>query len=197
MLQRTFSSWGRFVGWRPRAQRPLEPADRRVWVRYPCRVPTTCQAQHESDGMRLSVIVHDISRGGLNLLADQRLEPGVLLAVELPGLSEQSVSTALAYVIRAAPQGDGHWTIGCSFLAELTEEDLVPFGVHRHRSCAADRRTHERYPCQYQATVKLLRTAERSQWPVQVVNISISGAALLLTYPVEIGTLLSLEIRPV
>ncbi len=52
------------------------------------------------------------------------------------------------------------------------------------QSVALERRGHPRVPCRYQA---LCRSAGRAWWPVQFVDLSLSGAGVLLAAPVEVG----------
>src|SRR5262249_3342616 len=166
-----------------------------VWLRYPCELEATCEPATEPDKTRLSAGVRNISNGGINLVVNRRLEPGLLLSVELPSAHEPHTTTALAYVVHATAQPNGDWSVGCTFLAELSDDDLHPFGAKRTRTDGTDRRTWVRFPCNAQATFQLVRAAQPGQWPAKVVNISANGVALQVTHPIEAGTLLNLELR--
>ncbi len=197
MFARTLSSLGQAVGWSkktPEAGAVLE-TDRRVWVRYPCDVEAACQPANFPGGERLSARVRDISRGGVNLLLSCPVEIGAFLSVELPTASERATSTVLAYVVRVNRDSEGDWSVGCSFASELTDSDLEPFGARRLKSQVEDDRTWVRFPCQARATYQPAKTPEVPAVPAEVLNISAGGVALLVADPVELGTLLNLELH--
>ncbi len=193
------SLWRRIVDWRTRGRRAESLQDpeveRRVWVRFPVSLETTCQQAKAENQERLSAKVRNISRGGINLEVDRPFEAGTLLSVELPGPGEKSSYKALAYVIHATPQNEDAWSLGCTFARELSDEDLEIFGAERKRTDRWDQRTWERFPCSVRGTYQLLSDAEQKHWPAQVLNISSSGVGLLVEQPIEIGTLMSVELQ--
>src|SRR4051812_27913102 len=121
MLSRALSTWGRLFG---RGRGATTEEERRGWVRFPCLTPTAVTTP--GGGERLEVEVQNISRGGANLLATRSFRPGVLLRVDLPGAGETS-STVLACVLRCENEGEGRWSLGCSFSSELSPDDLALF----------------------------------------------------------------------
>jgi hypothetical protein len=191
MLSNTLYSWGRLIGLgRGKA---AQDEERRVWVRFPCAVPTTCQSINEPDTPRLPAQVQDISAAGISLLVSRCFEPGELLSVMLPGGGESS-STILACVVQSRPRDD-QWLLGCSLATELSDEELQLFGAQRARALRADQRTWVRHPCQAHVSFQIVRDSQATQWPAQVLNISISGVALLVTAPLKVGELLSIDLR--
>jgi hypothetical protein len=196
MFARTLSSLGQAVGWSKKSPETSEAVetDRRVWVRYPCDVEASFQPANLPDSQRLSAQVRNISRGGINLMLSCPVEIGAFLSVELPTASARATSTVLAYVARVTPATEGEWSIGCSFASELSDSDLEPFGARKLKSEAQDERTWVRFPCQARATYQPVKTPETPAAPAEVLNISAGGAALLVTAPVELGTLLNLEL---
>jgi hypothetical protein len=197
MFQNTLSSLRHVIGWRkvrPEGYPPVQE-ERRIWVRCPCDMEATCQPANTPDSQRVSARVRNISRGGINLLMPSPVETGSLLSVELPCTLGQSPSTVLAYVVRVAAYPSGEWTIGCTFASELTDDDLKPFGAKREKPHPLDQRTWVRFPCHVQATYQFVKGAGARSWTGQVVNISANGVGLQTTQPIDLGRLLSLELR--
>jgi hypothetical protein len=197
MFQRTLSSLGQVVGWRKPRSRGSQDAesDRRVWVRYPCDLEATCQSAKAPDGMRLSARVRDISRGGIHLLVNCLIDAGSLLSIEVPGAAADSSSMVLAYVVRVNATAEGEWSLGCTFATQLEDADLEPLGAKQVGSSARDQRAFVRFPCHARASYQLVKADEAQQRPVPVVNISATGIALQADHPIDLGKLLSLELR--
>jgi hypothetical protein len=105
-------------------QVPATALERRVDVRYYyTRRPAAAY------GVRGGVcegdaVLHDISRGGVALVAPRGIEPGTELFVGLPTADSGVTLTQLARVIHARRLGPLHWLIGCEFLSRLSEGDL-------------------------------------------------------------------------
>jgi len=171
--------------------------ERRTWARFPCSIVTTCQLANDPGAERVPAEVQNISRGGASLVVGQAFEPGILLSLELPNAVEGAASrvTVLACVVRTDARDDGKWFLGCTFAAELSDEDLQGFGARRARPARADQRGWERFPCQARASYQPIRTPDAPPSEAQVVNISASGIALQLSDPLKVGELLSIELR--
>src|SRR5262245_48712391 len=149
MFSSLVSTCGRLVGWRK--QPAGAEGERRVWVRYPCDVKTLAQPAGGRAEERLMTRVRNISPGGISLVVNRRFEPGMLLCVELPA-AEGRASSVLAYVIHAKEESAGEWALGCTFAAELSDEDLHPFGAKQVKPAAGDSRAWVRFPCAAQAS---------------------------------------------
>jgi hypothetical protein len=145
--------------------------------------------------MRLSARVRDISRGGIQLVLTCLVDTGSLLSIELPGASPEATSTVLAYVVRVNAADEGEWHVGCTFATELEDADLAPLGARRLKTSARDPRAYVRFPCNVQAAYQLVKASEPSSRPVQVMNISATGIGLQAGHPIDLGSLLSLELR--
>ncbi len=194
MLARALASWNRLV-YGDRGGRPPEE-ERRVWVRFPSGLETTLQPANGPDGPRLGARVRDVSRGGIHLVLDRPFEAGEMLSVELPAAEGQPPSTVLACVVRASEAEGGAWSVGCTFAAELGEDDLQAFRPHRVKAPVADQRQWVRFPCQAQATFQVVR-APAAPAPAEVLNVSASGIGLRAAADLQVGELLSLELRGV
>jgi hypothetical protein len=192
MLSRALASWYRLVGGPQGAGAPEE--DRRVWVRFPSGLETTLQPARVPDGPRLAARVGDVSRGGIHLVLDRPFEAGEMLSVELPAAEGQPLSTVLACVVRAVGAEGGAWSVGCSFSAELSADDLEAFRPHRVKAPVTDQREWVRFPCRARATFQVVR-APAAPAPAEVLNVSASGIGLRAEADVPVGELLSLELR--
>jgi c-di-GMP-binding flagellar brake protein YcgR len=192
-----FSFWQR-SGNHPSTSATMEPtteeADRRVWVRFAADLETTYQKAGQADSSRLSAKVRDISRGGVNLLVRHSFQPGDMLSVELPAPEGRPLHTVLACVVRVNQEGED-WSLGCIFSCELDDDDLEGFGAKREKHSDADQRTWMRYPCQVKATYQVVGYEETPVCQVEVLNISASGIGILVGQPIEMGSLLNLELQ--
>jgi PilZ domain-containing protein len=97
--------------------------DRRQWVRFASGAQIACQTAPKLGQVRFAAKVHDVSFGGIALVADRPLTPGDLLHVELPG-APGCPAQLLACVIQVHAALAGLWTVGCSFIRELSEQEL-------------------------------------------------------------------------
>ena len=192
MLARALASWNRLVRWGRGEHSPGE--DRRVWVRFPSGLETTLQPARGLDGPRLGARVQDVSRGGIRLVVDRPFEAGELLSVELPAAEGHAPSTVLACVVRAAAGDGGSWSVGCTFAAELGEDDLQVFGARRVKAPVTDPREWVRFPCRAQATFQVVR-APAAPAAAEVLNVSASGIGLRAEADLSVGELLSVELR--
>jgi hypothetical protein len=191
MLSRAFSSWGRLFGLPGNTTEDEE--ERRLWGRIPCDMATTCQLASDHSNDRLPAQVRNISRGGISLELSRPFEPGTLLSVSLPACGAEE--EILACVVRCDPTGADSWELGCTFAAQLTNEDLESFGARRERTTNGDQRTWVRYPCHAQALYHIVRSPEESAGrTATVVNISPSGIALEVEQSLHVGELLNLEL---
>jgi hypothetical protein len=111
--------WGRAFG-------GARAAERRHWQRFPSGARTTCQPAVEAEAQALRARVQNISCGGINLLVSRRLEPGLLLHVDVPEVSPEKCRL-LACVIQVTAPLQNAWSLGCSFIRELTEKELRTF----------------------------------------------------------------------
>src|SRR4051812_40250674 len=119
MWAKAISSWGRLLGLGRSG--PAEEEERRLWGRVPCDVETTVQPASGDPGPSQVARARNVSRGGISLAVANRFEPGALLSVALPVGDGTEV---LACVVRCDPLGAGRWELGCTFAAQLDDEDL-------------------------------------------------------------------------
>jgi hypothetical protein len=96
------------------------PGNCRVFERFACDAPASCQPSADW-GVEWSGQVRDVSAGGLCLVLMRRFEPGVHLAVELPGTDGTASSTILARVVHVRTEPGGFWALGCRFVNPVGE----------------------------------------------------------------------------
>jgi hypothetical protein len=103
---------------------PTTPPDRRKWARSPCPVQATFRPLRTREPEVVNANVADISPSGIGLFSPRRVEPGILLTLELRGQTDLPPLTILACVVRLRTVGDGTWLLGCNFIRELREPEL-------------------------------------------------------------------------
>jgi c-di-GMP-binding flagellar brake protein YcgR len=169
--------------------------ERRVWVRHPADLKTTCQTAENAAEAPLAAQVRNISQGGISLLVGRCFEPGEMLSIELPGAEEGVHYTVLACVVHVTELPLGQWVLGCTFAREQTDEDLAAFGARRVKHDASDQRTWKRFPTNVTASYQIITAPEQSTQPTQILNISATGIGLLVTQPIAVGALLNLVLQ--
>jgi CheY-like chemotaxis protein len=103
----------------------LPHTERRAFVRYPCDLEHICRPVGQPPGAESwRGRVLDISTAGVRLLLDRQLEVGTVLVLGFPRSPQRSPRTLMARVVRAAPESDGEWSLGCTFTRRISEEDL-------------------------------------------------------------------------
>jgi c-di-GMP-binding flagellar brake protein YcgR len=196
MKDKSISSWGQLVTLTPDAGAGEAPTEeRRAWVRYVCDLVTVYQPTQQQESERLLARVRNISRGGINLVVDKEFTSGSILSVEVPAEDGNPLCSLLACVIHATQQAGGDWALGCSFVRELSDDDLEPYGAKRVRAGAADQRTWTRFVCNVQATYRIVRMTERQPTPAEVIDISPCGVGLRVKRSIPPGTVLGVDLQ--
>jgi hypothetical protein len=193
MFNRVLATWKNLVSWG--RQQPGSTGERRVWIRYPCQLDTTSQAAQDPEAPPLFVRVRNISRGGISLAVEREFEPGELLSIELPTSPGTPASTVLACVVRSQAQADGTWILGCTFAAQLQDQDLQLFGAVRVKPDDPDQRAWVRFECKAQAFCRAVNVPDSILAPATILNVSASGVALQTSEPLAIGELITIDLR--
>jgi PilZ domain len=101
------------------------PGDQRRWARV---APTSGRAVVRrfgaGPGAPTAARILNLSPNGIGLAFPARVEPGTLIDLELIAGPDRPGLAILASVVYVAPQGDGEWALGCTFIRELLEADL-------------------------------------------------------------------------
>jgi hypothetical protein len=168
--------------------------ERRVWARLLTNQETVCRLKTDDVVVCLRALVTNVSRAGAQLLLTRPLTCHTLLSLELPGALGRPSHAVLARVVHALPRTEGLWDVGCSFAAELSEEELQAFGVKEPSSLTGDRRAQVRRPCALMVTFRPTESPDSAEVIGKAIDISPVGVGLLVRQPVEVGTLLNLEL---
>ena len=201
LVSATVSIW-RWLTGQATAVKPLSSAsatveERRVWLRHAATLNVRCGAVSCQADKGVSAVICDISQGGMQMIAPRSFEPGAHLSVELPATDGVDAMAVLACVVRIQPHGESEWKMGCRFASELNEQQLSAFGAARARAPAPDPRGWERFSCDAKAFYQPVNNPAEPHRPARVLNIAVSGMALLVEEPIAVGELLSTELHDV
>lgn len=179
-----FLSWlGQLVS--GRLQPPADPRGR-LWVRLPAR-----RAADDTPGRRARVQFGDLSRSGVRLVLPEPVEVGDFLSIEVPGLAN---ATLLACVVHVRQLGDDCWEAGCSFAAEIHDEDLRQLADGPLPLDPTERRQWQRAASNKEVNFQVVG-AVPPKWEVAtVLDVSAGGAALRVGRPQELRAVLRLEL---
>jgi hypothetical protein len=191
MFNRVLPSLGRYVD-----RKPSTPAveERRVWVRHPCTAATTVQSASDPQSAPIAARVHNVSRGGVMLVAGRRIDAGELISIELPG-REENRGSVLACVLQTEAAGADEWELNCAFAAELSPGDVRLFDVGASDPVEAEQRSLIRYSCRASAVYEVVGGSQAERGGAAVLDVSIGGIGLATAHPIPLGALLNLEVR--
>ena len=193
MFERTRALWRHF--WHRNETRYDGRTDRRSHPRMAFDREVACRIATQVESESFTVRVRNISKGGINILSDQRLRPGTLLHFALPLLQDGTESGVLACVMHTKEEGSKGWSIGCSFSAELDEGDLEELGAKREFAPPGDPRTYARFSIHGYATYQKMRDEKGSIRKAEITNVSASGVGLLVDESLQPGTVLNLGLQ--
>jgi hypothetical protein len=197
MLAKTFSFWRRIVGPPSEvsmAQTGAVHDNRRLWVRYATELHGNIQLADNEGSEKVLAKVRDLSLGGANLQVDRPMKPGQMLTVELP-VDTGEVRTVLACIVRAAPEEDGKWELGCVFARELNQDDLGSFGAHKVPAADDDQRTWVRFSSSMSANYRKVGEPVDASHRAEVLNISATGIGLAVPPSLEAGALINIDLH--
>jgi hypothetical protein len=103
--------------------RPDAP-DQRSWERLPSDIVATYQVVKADSPNPRSARVLDVSPMGVGLLAEEVLEVGTVLNLELRSPDGKKKLIMLASVVRMASRAGHGSLLGCNFIRELTHREL-------------------------------------------------------------------------
>ncbi len=194
MLARVLSSWGKMLGLGT-APAPAGE-ERRAFGRFTCDVEITCQPTSRDRPDHWPARARNVSRGGVCLRVPRAFHLGELLSVTLPSRENESTAEVLACVVRCDEIAPGAWEVGCTFATPLSEGDLRRFDAGARPGGTDEQRQWLRFPCKAEAVYQVVRSREEGgATAASVVNISGGGIALQVIDPVQVGELLSVELR--
>ena len=101
-----------------------DTADGRVWVRFPVSAETNFHAVMSGQHEKWKANILNISAGGVALLVDRSFDIGSLLNLEMRSSKRDASHCINARVIHCREQGDGHFLLGCTYVGELTSDEV-------------------------------------------------------------------------
>ena len=104
--------------------------EQRAAVRYSGNPDTCCQLLNAAASEWRPAWVRDISATGINVLLEQRFEPGTRLVIELENNLTRQLSRLEVIVIHSIECPNGDWFHGGAFSRDLTEQELRAFVQH-------------------------------------------------------------------
>lgn len=99
-------------------------SDNRTWMRFPSQIKAAYEPVGSPGAAKQPAEVMNISASGVGLLAPTAVETGTLLSIDLMHAGDRP-RTMLACVVHATTQSGGKWALGCNFIHELSEQDLM------------------------------------------------------------------------
>jgi hypothetical protein len=118
------------VGWLRQAWpggHPERLVERRQWLRYRSHASTRIQIVQNPDNAKQMARVDNVSLGGIRLLVDQPQPAGSLLHIEVPQSPRPDPQNLLVCVVNVFTGEPCVCALGCSFIRELTSEELQAF----------------------------------------------------------------------
>jgi hypothetical protein len=97
----------------------------RNWDRFACELLATYQLPTAPESGQRQAKIVNISASGVGLLVDQDIDNGTLLSLELRSPTAGMLKTMLACVVHVTRRGESTWALGCNFITELSETDLL------------------------------------------------------------------------
>src|SRR5436190_17839682 len=121
--------------------------DRRAWVRYPCSLETLYQpGKGRLDHHWWFARVRDISSSGIGLILPQQFPPGTQLAIALHSSEQELSQTLEVNVVHVEPYEGGGWILGCTFVNQLSEDELRAYWSEQRLSQAVENLPDEASP---------------------------------------------------
>jgi WD40 repeat protein len=106
-----------------RAETPIR-RERRTHKRHPFKYGMSCKSVDLASGPAWLGECRNLSRQGIQIVAERRFEPNTVLLIDLAETVDLSIRSFLAQVIWAERNFAGGWLLGCSLVHPLSEEDL-------------------------------------------------------------------------
>ncbi|MCI0685436.1 MAG: hypothetical protein L0Y71_25325 [Gemmataceae bacterium] len=101
-----------------------DPRDRRACERFPVNGDTACDFLSPVLEDVGAVRIKNVSNEGIGLIVNHKLEPGLLLAINLVNQARTFSKTMLVRVAHVTPQPGNTFLIGGTFKTPLTYEEL-------------------------------------------------------------------------
>jgi hypothetical protein len=104
---------------------PTRTPNRRGYPRYPCSHAFACRLLPPEADETLVATGRDLSLSGIGMLVPRRLQPGMLMDVDVRQGSLPAGAWRLVLVVRVCPADSGSWLAGGNFYTDLTPSELL------------------------------------------------------------------------
>src|SRR5262249_25641301 len=109
----------------PAAEATAKGRERRVHVRYPVQLASSCLPGHHHDPAELPAVIQDISASGLCLRLSRRFEKGSILHIRVQSAnSPDTQSTFTVKVCWVKASAPNTWLLGCEFGMTISQKEL-------------------------------------------------------------------------
>jgi hypothetical protein len=98
--------------------------EQRRWVRYTCGPETSCRLLGDAPLDCWAVQVRNLSAGGINLVFDRVVPTGKVLTLELHHSAHQLTYRRQIRVIYSLKEPGGAYSVGATFLQQLTGSEI-------------------------------------------------------------------------
>jgi hypothetical protein len=103
----------------------LQKTERREWVRYPSSLEVTCRLFGTPDDHGWPAELQNVSALGCRLITSCSFGRGAILEVRPQNRAWDLNHKLLVRVKNATLQSGGNWQLGCTFVRELSDEELM------------------------------------------------------------------------
>jgi hypothetical protein len=168
--------------------------ERRASARYAADLDAACRAVAAARPDAWRARVFNISAAGVGLVLGRRVEPGTLLALDLPNPASGCARTLMARIIHATPGPGGTWLVGGSFLRRLDADVLRAWSSGPARPGASDPGLWVRFPPELLALCRAHGAAAEEPWRARVLDVSPGGLSLIAPSAIMEGTYLAVDL---
>lgn len=110
-----------------RGGKPRNTHERRKWERHNSQAQIALAPALPEPKITRKARVQDVSRGGICLVGEWPCAKGDLLHLTIPDLVESQATELLACVVRVTAGVSNTWSVGCTFIRELSSQEIRAF----------------------------------------------------------------------
>lgn len=111
----------------PLIEIPDGMAEKRESLRFACDVIVACHTDVGGPGAHWVARALNVSCGGVELATERRFERGTILTIDVAKGEGHEFPNLMAQVVRVQGPVDGRWILGCRFVHDLSEYELLDF----------------------------------------------------------------------
>ena len=108
----------------------INPSDRRAQERHALTLKLCCKSVDLGGGMPWQGESRDLSFQGIRLVTERSFQPRTMLLIDFKGDDELPVRSLMARVMWTERNDGGGWTLGCSLMDHLSEDEIASLQVN-------------------------------------------------------------------